>query len=151
MKEDGIILFNGKTFVEKTEETVSLKKWEPKGGPYYIRGVGDVVNGYNSDGTSRLYGSEFKTENLAKAAQKKVKATQWLIHLANELNGKWTPDWNDGTQTKFQISYDHVFDGFVKNPAYFLMPIGTPVFSEDAAEKICAMLTSGEIDKSVFY
>jgi len=81
--------------LQKKLDEEKNKKWEPKGGDWY-------VNHKNS----RAAGLEFETSSSADKASAAYRRYHRLYKLAEELNEGWEPDWEE-TDQKFYIYYDH--------------------------------------------
>jgi hypothetical protein len=89
---------------KELEESKKPKKWEPKGGSWYITGMGMVKKGPTYKDTAAC-GLEFETQDAALNAYKEYKTYHRLYKLAEELNEGWEPDWKS-TAPKFYIYRD---------------------------------------------
>lgn len=81
------------------------KKWEPKGGEWWVDYMGRVFCD-NTNSTIRKSGLEFETKEAAEKAAIAYRRYHRLYKLAEELNEGWEPDWSD-TSEKFYIYFNN--------------------------------------------
>lgn len=79
------------------------------------------------------------------AHQQKCITFRKLLEVANYLNGDWKPDWNDGTQYKYFIAYDHKNQRFYIDSCHYVN-IDTIYFSSrENAEKAVEIIGEEEL------
>lgn len=91
--------------LQKKLDEEKNKKWEPKGGRYYVSISGKAEEGVSAP-RCKGFGNEFETKEAADKASVAYRRYNRLYKLAEELNEGCEPDWKE-TDQKFYVYYDH--------------------------------------------
>ena len=120
------------------QPVVGVRKWQPKGGNWFIYGDGGMYEGMALE-TDRA------TQAQAKRAAVEMRRFNRLLALRDELCGDDVPTLESSNISKYFIVYNGfentwdvsaIYKGFV-----------TPCFkTEQQARRACDMLNSGEVD-----
>jgi hypothetical protein len=142
MKE---ITIDGVVWVPK-EMKEEAKKWEPKGGNYVVRSDGAVecTNGETLySGREALFGTRYKTQELAEKAAKEMRHFNRLLAYKMEFCPEYEPDWRE-YQKKYYVVYDNlqkrwsvVFNCYSNSLVVY--------FTKKVAEELVKKLNSGEV------
>ena len=116
----------------KTQEPPKKKKWEPKGGQWYVSCYGSVLDGY-IEYDSRMFGIEYPTKELAEKARDAMRIHNLLIARKMEE----CP--NEG---EYFIWLDYEWWGVNKLPSFFHPEL--VLFTLEVAKKICEELNDPE-------
>lgn len=148
------IKMDGKSAViELTQEQVysiyeqtQCKKYELKGGTYWVTGNGVVENAASTP-RCRTFGNEYATDELAEQASTEDKPSNRLRALRNEsmCNKLYEPDWENSSGDIAVIYYDHE----VKKYDWYKVSsqtVGAIHMPMRIARQICKMLNSGEFE-----
>jgi hypothetical protein len=131
--------------LEKRIPIVTVSKWQPKGGHYYVDMDGEVNDVGNEDfGAS--FGVKRETEEGAERAAIEMRKFNRLLALRDELCGDVMVDWTNFKQEKFYLSHDeenkrwHIRSSFMSKAsvAYFT--------TLESAQRARDMLNSGEAE-----
>jgi hypothetical protein len=121
-------------------------KWQPKGGNFFIQSngkVSEVVGG--SDTPHKEFGVERTTQQQAERAAVEMRRFNRLLALRDELCGDEVVNWRSN-DSKFHIHFhttDKIWFVGLEFQCQFIMPYFT---SQEAAQKACDMLNSGEVE-----
>ena len=123
---------------QQIQSVVGVKKWEPKGGNWFIYGDGGIYEGIALE-------TERATQAQAQRAAVEMRRFNRLLALRDELCGDKEMDWGDDTE-KYHIYFSHEKVRWYVTSDIFCERI-TPYFTTDeAAQKACDMLNSGEVE-----
>ena len=123
-------------------------RWEPRGGEWLVRHYGPVGT-HISDNDSRLFGTEYKTNEKANWARDKMRSFNRLLAYVAEFDvdkshKQWEADWTNAYSQKCSIRYCHT-----TNKWYLLyhttMQYLTTYMSEQCAIDLAAKLNSGKV------
>lgn len=117
------------------------KQVELGGGEWFIEEGGSVLN-FNSVHKSRNFGTEFKTEELAKKASIDMRRTNRLRNLAYQLD----PDYIDKGAGSEAWRIALVGSEYTVNWNISFRALGTIYMSEQTAKKICQLLNDKLFD-----
>ena len=123
----------------------AVKKWEPKGGDFFV-GAGGSVSMYDSRTFTKEFGMERETRDQAQRAAKEMRRFNRLLALRDELYVGKDVNWLNDKEEKYSLYYSHEkgkweLDWNVTNES--IQPYFT---SLESAEKACDMLNSGEVE-----
>ena len=121
-----------------------LKKWSPVGGGWGIDSDGSVGDWATTDGTKE-FGMERPTKEQAERAAVEMRKFNRLLALRDELCGDDVVNWRSN-DSKFHIHFhttDKIWFVGLEFQCQFIMPYFT---SQEAAQKACDMLNSGEVE-----
>jgi hypothetical protein len=124
--------------------TLAIKKWQPKGGDWWVDAEGEVVK-VETSGASKDFGTERHTEEQAQRAAVEMRRFNRLLALRDELCGDDVPTLESSNISKYFI----VYNGFENTWDVSAMYKGfvTPCFkTEQQARRACDMLNSGEVE-----
>ena len=107
------------------------KQWEPQPAEYW----------FDIKGATRKYPSRTLAEQ---AAERMIKANR-LSTLVDEIDPDWKADWDYFIQNKFYLIYDHQSKKWESANNSYIQRIESVYMSRRTADKICAMLNSGEV------
>ena len=124
-----------------------VKKWEPKGGDFFV-GTGGSVSMFDSRVFTKEFGMERESREQAERAAVKMRRFNRLLALRDELCGGTVVDWlGYGEENqKFRLYFHHVFNRWDYTSdvrCKFITPYFT---SEESAQKACDMINSGEVE-----
>lgn len=122
-----------------------VKKWEPKGGDWFIGNCGRAYQ-LESTGYSKECGLERETQEQAERAGVEMRRFHRLLALRDELYVGKDVNWLNDKEEKYSLYYSHEkgkweLDWNVTNES--IQPYFT---SLESAEKACDMLNSGEVE-----
>jgi hypothetical protein len=120
------------------------KKWSPVGGEYFVCTNGSVYEGH-TEKEMRLFGLERPTEAQIERAAIEMRKFNRLLALRDELCGDEVVNWRSN-DSKFHIHFhttDKIWFVGLEFQCQFIMPYFT---SQEAAQKACDMLNSGEVE-----
>ena len=125
--------------------TLTVRKWQPKGGYWQVDCEGDVV-AVDSFSHQKEFGTKRITKEQAQRAAVEVRRFNRLLALRDELCGDEVVAWVDNYAEKF-----HIYFNYVRGRWYLTSVIScesiTPHFTtQDLAQKACDMLNSGEVE-----
>jgi hypothetical protein len=124
----------------------TVRKWQPKGGNFFIQSSGkvsEVVGG--SDTPHKEFGVERPARQQAERAAVEMRRFNRLLALRDELCGDEVVDWRSN-DSKFHIHFhttDKIWFVGLEFQCQFIIPYFT---SQEAAQKACDMLNSGEVE-----
>ena len=126
--------------------TLGVRKWQPKGGNFFIQSngkVSEVVGG--SDTPHKEFGVERPERQQAQCAAVEMRKFNRLLALRDELCGdelvRWTND-----SSKYQVYFSHAAELWYFQVGTLGETI-TPYFTtKETAQKACGMLNSGEVE-----
>jgi len=127
---------------QQIQSVVGVKKWEPKGGNWFIYGDGGIYEGIALE-------TERATQAQAQRASVEMCRFNRLLALRDELCGELcgddVDDLEENKETYF-VFYSKQSNMWKKD--YILnIKFETPLFtSHDSAQKACDMLNSGEVE-----
>ena len=125
----------------------TVRKWQPKGGNFFIQSSGkvsEVVGG--SDTPHKEFGVERPARQQAQCATVEMRRFNRLLALRDELCGDELVAWGDDYTEKYHIYFSHERGRWYVTPDIFCESI-TPYFtSDELAQKACDMLNSGEVE-----
>ena len=127
------------------QPVVGVRKWQPKRGAYYIGSDGTTYNYANSVDKRRLFGHERPERQQAERATIEMRRFNRLLALRDELCSDEVVNWSSN-DSKFHIHFhttDKVWFVGLEFQCQFIMPYFT---SQEAAQKACDMLNSGEVE-----
>jgi len=124
------------------------EKWEPKGGEWRITASctnRDYLK-YCNDPDIQNEEKPFRTQTKeqAKDMVKHIKNQVLLKQLANELNGDWVPDWDDGQEPKFRPHYACDSKKWNYATVYQYNTSSPVIRSEKYVKKVCDILNNME-------
>jgi len=123
---------------QQIQSVVGVKKWEPKGGNWFIYGDGGIYEGIALE-------TERATQAQAERASIEMRKFNRLLALRDELCGDEAVDWGISTE-KFVIYHNHQ-QGQWKWARYESRQDVTVHFVDlESAQKACDMLNSGEVE-----
>lgn len=121
------------------------KKWEPKGGDWFVDIEGDVREGF-SDAASSNFGAEFETEAAANKASIAYRQYHRLYKLAEELNEGWEPDWSNRYYGKWFICYSISDERWIiEYTLNYKQPTTVYFKSKEAVTKALEIFKAGEL------
>jgi hypothetical protein len=127
--------------------TLTVRKWQPKGGNFFIQSngkVSEVVGG--SDTPHREFGVERPARQQAQRAAVEMRKFNRLLALRDELCGDELVAWGDDYTEKYHIYFSHERGRWYVTPDIFCESI-TPYFTtQELALKARDMLNSGEVE-----
>ena len=122
------------------------KKWHPVGGEWFINQPDDAVEHWKmSTVDTRDAGLERSTQQQAERAAVEMRKFNRLLALRDELCGDDVVNWRSN-DSKFHIHFhttDKIWFVGLEFQCQFIMPYFT---SQEAAQKACDMLNSGEVE-----
>lgn len=119
-------------------------KWSPVGGGWWIDITGSVDIG-KSNNEIKQFGIERPTQKQAERAAVEMRKFNRLLALRDELCGDEVVNWRSN-DSKFHIHFhttDKIWFVGLEFQCQFIMPYFT---SQEAAQKACDMLNSGEVE-----
>ena len=126
-------------------KTVEPVKWQPKGGDFYMRGDGYVVE-VNSSIKTKECGTERDTYEQAERASIEMRRFNRLLALRDELCGDEVVDWSDLEKDKYWAFFSHERGCWYTSYSNTCQTV-TPSFTTfELAQKACDMLNSGEVE-----
>lgn len=135
------ILAFEKQLLELSKPSESTKKWEPKGGNFYV-GTGGSVSMFDSRVFTKEFGMERQTREQAERAAIEMRRFNRLLALRDELCGDDVLDLYSDSK-KYCLFY---VDKEWRHTDTSVMVL-TPYFTtKDSAQKACDMLNSGEVE-----
>jgi len=127
-------------------KTVEPVKWQPKGGHWWIRFIGDVVCNGASTAYSKEFGTERPTQSQAERASVEMRRFNRLLALRDELCGDAVANWTDNESNKWILYFDNKDNEWTTGKNQYMQYVGIYFTSEEAAQKACDMLNSGEVE-----
>jgi hypothetical protein len=129
------------------QPVVGVRKWQPKGGDFFIQSSGkvsEVVNG--SDTPHREFGVERPARQQAERACIEMRRFNRLLALRDELCGDEVLDWENGEEKYYLYHWNGDAPKWrIGIDIYSRMQ--TPYFtSYDLAQRACDMLNSEEVE-----
>ena len=119
--------------------TLTIGKWQPKGGNWFIYGDGGIYEGLALE-------TERATQEQAQRAAVEMRRFNRLLALRDELCGDELVAWGDDHAEKYHIYFSHERGRWYVTEDIFCESI-TPYFtSDELAQKACDMLNSGEVE-----
>lgn len=124
-----------------------VAKWQPKGGDWFIRGDGCVVE-VDSTNKSKVFGTERATQEQAERAAVEMRRFNRLLALRDELCGdEVVVDWEDIDFRKYYLFFNYDNGKWVSTYDDTCYETITHYFtSKESAQKACDMLNSGEVE-----
>lgn len=124
--------------------TLTVRKWQPKGGGWWVDAEGEVVE-VETSGASKDFGTERQTKEQALRAAVEMRRFNRLLALRDELCGDELVDW-ESEGGKYFLTFSHRDKKWMvildKNYEHI-----TPYFiSEEMAEHACDLLNDGEVE-----
>jgi hypothetical protein len=136
-------------YPEIVEVEKKKKKWEPEGGPCFIRGDGSIGMARKIPNNKPDYykeeGRAFPTEKTAEKAYKMIRSYQRLIAYVLEHCPVWEPDWCSSEEDIAYIYYEHDAEKWDFVLYHDIEYIGIPM-PGNVAEELCEKLNSGEVE-----
>ena len=132
---------------QQIAELEKPKQWEPRGGPYDVRGNGVTAKGLGvSIASYAEFGTERQTAEAAEKASAAMRTHNRLLAYVDEFGGDWEADWENLNQEKCYVYYGHNSG----NRWHYSNPLKTRIsgavyMSQDCAEGLVAKLNSGEV------
>jgi hypothetical protein len=120
-------------------------KWQPKGGEWWINESGAITSRVETIESMREFGIERQTQEQAERAAVEMRRFNRLLALRDELCGDEVVNWRSN-DSKFHIHFhttDKIWFVGLEFQCQFIMPYFT---SQEAAQKSCDMLNSGEVE-----
>ena len=118
--------------------TLGVRKWQPKGGNWFIYGDGGIYEGMALE-------TERDTYEQAERASVEMRRFNRLLALRDELCGDEDMDWTDD-EGKYRVYFSHERGDWYVTSDIFCESI-TPYFTtQELAQKACDMLNSGEVE-----
>ena len=120
-----------KEFKKELEEILEKvnKKLEEDKKYWTVSGSGEITNlsDYSDDFDrfNKETGNYFKTKEEAEEYLEDLKIKTEIKNIAKELNGDKKIDWNDEDQTKYYLTYSHVFSSVANSREYLHQQEGT--------------------------
>ena len=131
---------------QQIEELEKPKQWEPRGGPYDVRGNGVTAKGLGASIASYAeFGAERQTAEAAEKASAAMRTHNRLLAYVAEFGGDWEADWGDSTQAKGYVYYNYISRRWSAESWVFRCCGGAVYMSKDCAEGLAAKLNSGEV------
>jgi hypothetical protein len=128
------------------QPVVGVRKWQPKGGNFFIQSngkVSEVVGG--SDTLHKVFGVERPARQQAERACIEMRKFNRLLALRDELSGDDVPTLESSNIPKCFIVYNGFEDTWEVSAIY--KGLVTPCFkTEKQARRACDMLNSGEVE-----
>ena len=124
--------------------TLTVRKWQPKGGYFQIDCEGDVVS-VNSFSHKKEFGTKRITREQAERAAVEIRRFNRLLALRDELCGDELVDWTNDEE-KYYVYFSHESGAWYVSSDEFCESIQPYFTSENAAQKACDMLNSGEVE-----
>ena len=130
------------------DRTLTVRKWQPKGGDWWISKSGKVQMSYHgSTSAMKEFGMERQTEEQAERAAVEMRRFNRLLALRDELCGDDEVDWEDIDFRKYYLFFNHDNGKWVSTYDYTCYETITHYFtSKESAQKACDMLNSGEVE-----
>ena len=117
--------------IDKQNSTFECIKFKPKKLTY------DYISTIMSPKTYPVY--------TIKKHYSKCDTFNKLLEVADYLNGDWKLDWNDGTQYKYFIAYDHKNKRFYIDSCHYVNIVAIYFSSEENAEKAIEIIGKEEL------
>lgn len=130
------------------QPVVGVRKWQPKGGNFFIQSSGkvsEVVGG--SDTPHKEFGVERPAQQQAQRASIEMRRFNRLLALRDELCGDDEVDWEDIDFRKYYLFFNHDNGKWVSTYDDTCYETITHYFTtKETAQKACDMLNSGEVE-----
>ena len=124
--------------------TLTIGKWQPKGGYWQVDCEGDVVS-VSSVSHQKEFGTKRITKEQAERAAVEMRRFNRLLALRDELCGDEDMDWTDD-EGKYRVYFSHERGDWYVTSDIFCESI-TPYFTtQELALKARDMLNSGEVE-----
>ena len=130
---------------QQIAELEKPKQWEPRGGPYDVRGNGATALVLRSTASYAEFGTERQTAEAAEKASAAMRTHNRLLAYVDEFGGDWEADWEDSKQLKYSVYYACISKIWEWNDYRTLCYSGTVYMSQDCARGLAAKLNSGEV------
>ena len=125
--------------------TPKPKQWEPRGGPYDVRGNGVTAKGLGvSIASYAEFGTERQTAEAAEKASAAMRTHNRLLAYVDEFGGDWEADWSDNHKN-YYVCYAHLRMVWSATMSSTTCTGGTVYMSEECAKDLAAKLNSGEV------
>lgn len=121
-----------------------VKKWEPKGGDFYV-GTGGSVSMIDSRVFTKEFGLERKTREQAERAAIEMRRFNRLLALRDELCGDDEVNWSSDS-LKYYVFYSFRQKVWLWTESQYLITTTVYFTTTYAAQKACDMLNSGEVE-----
>lgn len=122
------------------------KKWEPKGGKWFVTLGGSVSSiGEPHSGVSS-FGSEYSTQEQAEKAAKAMRAHNRLLAYVAEFAPDWEVDWSNPEQAKYLVYFDNHKGSYGYARAFSDHSLGAVYMPQEVAVKLAAKLNRGEVE-----
>ena len=130
---------------QQIEALEKPKQWEPRGGPYDVRGNGVTAKGLGASVASYAeFGAERQTAEAAEKASAAMRTHNRLLAYVDEFGGEWEANWDDNHKTYF-VYYSHLRMKWSLSMSITTCTGGTVYMSKSCAEGLAAKLNSGEV------
>ena len=130
---------------ELESRIVKTKKWQPKGGDWYISGNGKTFCYTTRNQGCSEFGTERATQAQAERATVEMRMFNRLLALRDELCGNKEVDWTNDEE-KYYVYFSHESGAWYVSSDEFCKSIQPYFTSENVAQKACDMLNSGEVE-----
>ena len=131
---------------QQIAELEKPKQWQPRGGPYDVRGNGVTAKGLGASIASYAeFGTERQTTEAAEKASAAMRTHNRLLAYVDEFGGAWEADWEDTEQLKYSVYYAYINKLWRRDYSHTLCTSGTVYMSKDCAQGLVAKLNSGEV------
>ena len=127
--------------------TLGVRKWQPKGGNFFIQSngkVSEVVGG--SDTPHKEFGVERPAGQQAQRAAVEMRRFNRLLALRDELCGDVVVNWTDNESNKWILYFDNKDNEWTTGKNQYMQYVGVYFANEASAQKACDMLNSGEVE-----
>ena len=126
--------------------TLAVRKWQPKGGEWFINQCDDAVEYWKmSTEATKLAGLERATKEQAQRASIEMRRFNRLLALRDELCGDAVVDWENGEEKYYLYHWNGDAPKW-RIGIDIYSRLQTPYFtSYDLAQRACDMLNSGEV------
>ena len=128
---------------QQIEALEKPKKWEPRGGDWWVAVSGNIFSG----GTSPVEinnGAVRRTIEAAEKASSAMRTHNRLLAYVDEFGGDWEADWSDDHKN-YYVCYAHLRMAWSATMSSTTCTGGTVYMSEECAKDLAAKLNSGEV------
>jgi len=126
-----------------TIEPPKPKKWEPKGGGFFITSV-EVMKNRGSTRGCRLFGMEYPTRLLAQKARDKMRIQHLMVAYQLEVCPDYEPDWSNPAG-KWYVYRGHEYKAFsMSSTCKTERPEGVYFPTREIAQDLCDLLNEND-------
>lgn len=127
----------------KAEYEKRSEKWEPKEGIFHVSVVGAVKHALTLD-DRRKFGIERETHKHAESLRDLIHRVAIIDAYVKEYAPDWEADWDDPTQPKCSILFDHSNQEW-RYASRTMHQYVDPVMPPEIVKQLCADLNCGRV------